>query len=203
MAGLTLIVVGFFVATAVVIALARASTARWEHDKRAVAAVRDDVSARRTSSAGTAFRIPRAMTRWGVTALRTQTSRFLPRKLLARLLPTDRKRGTSRARPIRRLVGVVSSLPFRGKLRAGRWKETRPPALPVDRERGVMALDPKPSRAATDVRTNGVARNADPKLLRPAVPGARRRALAFLHRHQQPQDVRIPHEERNETPTAH
>jgi hypothetical protein len=203
MTTLTLIAVGFLVATALLIALARTSTARWEQDKRASAAVRAGVSARRTtSSAGSAFRTPRAMARRGVAALRRQTSRFPPWKVLARLLPTAMKQVRSRVRPIRRLVGVLRSPLFGGKFRGGRWTKSRSPAQRVDGDGGEMALGPNPSGAATGIRSNGVARTGDPKLLRSTVPRARRRALAFLHRHEEPQDARIPHEDRDESPTA-
>lgn len=207
MATLTLIAVGFLVATALVIALARASTARWEQDKRALAAVRADISARRTSSASSAFRIPRELTTRGVAALRNQTSRFPPWKVLAQLLPTDTKRATSRVRPLRRLVGVLRPLSG-GKFRGGRWTKSRSPVLPVEGDgdlggaEGEMPLGPKPSGAATDIRSNGFARTADPKLLRSAVPRARRRALAFLHRHEEPEDARIRHGDRDGSPTS-
>jgi hypothetical protein len=93
MVSLTLIAVGFLAATAAVIALARGSTARWPQDKGASVAVRADVSARRTSSAGSDSRIPSAMARRRVAALRSQASRFPPVKVLAGLRPKGMKQG--------------------------------------------------------------------------------------------------------------
>ena len=77
----------------------------------------------------------------------------------------------------------------------------RAPAVPVDGDEADEALPPQP--AATDVRSDRVASAAGRSLLRRTVPRARRRALAFLHRDKHPQDVRIPQENRDESPTAH
>jgi hypothetical protein len=126
MVPLTLIVVGFLVATAVVMALARGSTARWEQDRRAAVAARADESARRTSSAGSTRRTQGAVRR-GVAALRGRVSRLAPVRAVVRLVPTDVRDRTSRM-PLRRVVGgLTSSLSGAGaKLRAGRWKKSRP-----------------------------------------------------------------------------
>jgi hypothetical protein len=202
MVSLTFIVVGFLVATVLVMALARGSTARWERDKRASIAARDDVSTRRTSSAGSAFRIPGALTRKGVAALRSQASRFPPVKVLARLLPDGREQGTSRVRPFRRQVVVLRSFLLGRKLRGGWWRESRSRALPVDREERDVALAREPSRAATDIRSDEASRSAGRQLWRRTVPRAPRRALAFLHRHEDVPDARIPHEDSDESPTA-
>jgi hypothetical protein len=202
MVSLTLIAVGLLVATAVVIALARGSTARWERDKRAPVAVGADVSARRTSSAGSASSISGAKTRRGIAALFSEASRFPPVKVLAQFRPKGTKQGTSRVRPIRRLVGVLRSSLFGEKLRGRRWTTSRSPALPVDGDGADLALDPEPSRAATDSRSDGVASAARRKLLRRTVPRPRRRALVFLHRHEDPQDARIRHEDNDESPNA-
>ena len=202
MISLTLIAVGFLVATAVVMALARGSTARWERDKRAAVAVRAHESPRRTSAAGSALGIPSARTRRGVAALRSQVSRFPPVKVLARLVPGGMKQGTLRVRPIRRLTGVLSSLLLGGKLRGGRWTKSSSPALPVDGDGADMAIAPKPSRVVIDIRGVGVAGAARRKLLRRTVPRGRRRALAFLHRHEVAPDAHIPHEGSGESPAA-
>jgi hypothetical protein len=201
---LTLIAVGFLLATAVVIALARASTARWEHDKRASAKVRADISTRRAPSAGSAFRMPREMTRRGVAALRNQSSRFPPRKLLAQLLPTDMKQATSRVRPLRRLEGVFRPLSG-GTFRGGRWTKSRPPVQPVegdmDGAAGETLPGPPPSRLPTNIESIGPAPTAGPQLLPSAVPRACRRVSAFLMRHERPQDARILHEDPDGRPT--
>ena len=200
---LTLIAVGFLAATAVVIALARGTTARWERDKRAAAAVRADAPARRTSPAGSS-RIPGELTRRGVEALRSRASRLSPVVIRARLLPKGGEQGTSRVRPIRRLGGVRRSSLFGGKLPGGRWTTGRSPAPPVDDVRADPALPPTAPPTATGARRNGVAGASGRKLLRRTLPrpGQPRHALAFLHRHADPQDARVPHEEGDESPTA-
>jgi hypothetical protein len=150
---LTLIAVGFLVAVALVIALARGSTARWERVKRASVAVRADVPARPTSSAGSAVRVRSSMLRRGVAVLLGEAAR-LPRAIW---------RGMGRPRPIRRLGALRSSL-FGPKLRTARWRKSRSPDLPVQ---GDGAGKPHARRP-----------------LRATAARAPRRALAFVHRHE-------------------
>jgi hypothetical protein len=202
MVSLTLTAVGFLVATAVVIALARGSTSRWERDKRASVAARADIASRRTPSAGSAARISGAMARRGVDALRSQASRFPPVKVLAQLLPNGTKEGTSRARPIRRLVTDLRASLFGGELRGGRWRKSGSAALPADGDGTDMALTPEPSGGAPDIRSDGAARAGRQKALRRNVRRAPRRALAFLHLDESPGDARIPHEGSDDSPTA-
>ncbi len=200
MVSLTLITVGFLLATAAVMALARASTARWERDKRASVAVRADGSTRRTSAAGLALGRPSVMTRAGLAALHDHISRFRPVTVLARLRPKGRQQGTTRVQPIRRLVRVLRSSLSGGKLRRGRWTTSRSPALPVDSDRVDTAPAQEPSRAATDIRADGFAKAAGRQLLRRTVTRGRRRALAFLHRHGA-QEAPIPQKDRDGSPT--
>jgi hypothetical protein len=194
MVSLTLITVGFLVATGLVVALARESTARWERAKRAPVAVRAAVPARQTSPAGSALRTAGAMARRGVAALRGQASRLPPVTALGRLLPKGLKRGTPGRGPSRRLLGELRPSRIGGNLRRGRWTKGRSPALPVDGDEA--------PRDATDARSGGVAGAAGQERSRRTVPRAHRRALAFLHRHEGPQDARTPHESSDGSPTA-
>ena len=94
MVSLTLVAVGFLVATAVVMALARGSTARWERDRRA-ARERGDAPARPATSAGSAL-----------AGLRGHVSRFPAVKVLTRFLAKRRTEGTARVRPMHWLGGA-------------------------------------------------------------------------------------------------
>lgn len=206
MATLTLIAVGFLGTSAVAVALARGSTARWEQDKRAAAAFRDHIATRGTSSAGSALRIPGALIRRAGVGLRNQASRFRSWKAPAQLLPTGITQVTSRVRPIRRLVGVLRLPLVGGKVRGGRWTRSGSPARPVDGDaEGTAAsrLGSKPAQAPSDARRHGVARTTGSLLSRSTVARARRRGLAFLHRPEEPQDARIPQDDRDESSAAH
>jgi hypothetical protein len=198
----TLIAVGFLVATAGVMALARGSTARWERDKRASVAARAEGSVRRTSPAGSAFRRPGALTRRGAAALRSQASRLPPVRVVAGLLPKAAKQGSSRVRPIRRLVGDLRSWLSGGKVRGERWTKLRSAAGPVDGDAADTALAKEPTPVATGSRGDAVARAARRKVWQRTVRRAPRRALAFLHRHEDSRDARIPHEDSDQSPTA-
>ena len=202
MLSLTLITIGFLLATAVVMALARASTARWERDKRAAVAVRADGSARRTPADGSAPGGPLARIRAGLAALRDGVARRLPVAVLGRLVPTGVRRRTSRLR--RRMLRLLPSALSGGRLRRGRRTESRSPGPPVEGDGdGVdTTRAPGPPRAATGVRADGVATTAGLRLLRRAVPRGRRRALAFLHRHGKGRDRHLPQDDRDGSPTA-
>ena len=202
MVSLTLIMVGFLLATAAVMALARASTARWERDKRAAVAVRADGSTRRTSAAGSASGRVSAATRAGLASVRDHISRLPPVTVLAQLLRKRRQQGTTRVQPTRRLVGVLRSSLSGQRFRRGGWTKSRAPALPFHSDGADAALAPEPSRAAPGIRAGGAAKAARRQLLRGTVPRGRRRALAFLHRHEETQDAHTPREDRDESPTA-
>ncbi len=184
MVRLTLIAVGFVVATAGVIALARASTARWERDKRAPIAARSDASARGTPRAGHSGRLTGPETRRRVATLRSKASRFPPVALVARMLPKALHAGTSSARHIGRWLHVLRSLPPGGELRGSRPAEGGSTALPDDADRSVTAdpVLPGGPRAGDTTRGNGGGR-ARRRVLRRRMRLPRPGALAFLHRH--------------------
>ena len=133
MASLTLIAVGFLVALAVVIALARGSTARWERAKRASVARRVDVPPRAASD-GSAV-LPRSpVVRRGLAVLSGRASR------LARII---RQRPWGH-RQIRRL-GAFS--PFGNELRTTRWRKGRPSAAESRGDGCAADAIPEPRRA--------------------------------------------------------
>ncbi len=202
MVSLMLITVGFLLATGAVMTLARASTARWERNRRAAAAVRADEATRRTPAAGSAARRLSAMERTGLAAARARVLRYSPGTVLARLAPKAVQRGMSRVRPRRPLAGLFRSSPSGGALRGGRGTESRSPALPVDGAGADPALAPEAPRPATDVRGDGVGKGTVRQLLRRTVRHGRRPALAILHRHDEAPDVQIPQEDGDESPAA-
>lgn len=202
MVSLTLITVAFLLATAAVTALARARTARWERDKRVSVAVGADESTRRTSATGSASGRVSAATRAGLAALRDRISRLPPVTVLARLLPKRRQQGTTRVQPTRRLVGVLRSSLSGRRFRRGGWTKSRSPALPFDSDGADTALAPEPSRAGPGIRAGGAGKAARRRLLRGTIPRGRRRAQAFLHRHEGTQDAHTSREDRDESPTA-
>ena len=197
MGSLTLIAVGFLLVTAVVIALARSSTARWERDRRASVAVRADGAARRPRAPDAVLGRFGALTRARLAALRHQVSRFPLGTVLARVLPKGVLRGRARVRPIRRLAAVLRSSLLGGTLR---WTKSRSPARPAD-DGAETALAPAPSRAVTALRAHGVAKAASRLLSRRTVRRGRRRALAFLHRNEA-HDAVVPHDDGQESPAA-
>ena len=199
MVSVTLIVVGFLLVTALVMAVARGSTARWERDKRAAVAARAEDAARRPAPTGPALRMPGGVSR-AVAALRRGVSRFRPGKALGLLRPEGGEEGTARGGPIRRRVGALRWSLSGRRLRSARWTTSRAPAARIDGEPAETAAAPDPSRAVAGARNDGVDTGT---LLRRAVPRARRRAPAFLHRDTEPKDERIPRDDRNESPTAH
>lgn len=194
---LTLIVVGFLVSTAVVMALARRSTARWERDRRAPVAARVELPDRRAPSTGAAPGIPGAVIRT-VAALRSRMSRVPPVPVLGRLL-AEGSRWVARARPVRRLRAVLRSLPSVARI-LYRWRTpTRSAAPPVEGDEGEGSGAGEASRATPGTDVVGAAeRTTD----RRSVPRARRRAPAFLHRPEPASDAGEPHEERGETPPS-
>lgn len=171
MGSLTLIVVGFLLATAVVMALARSSTARWERDRRASVAVRADVAAPRTPAARSIVRRSTASARAGLAALLDRASRFPPVTVVPRLLSKAGEQSLARLGSIRRVAGTARS-PLRGvRVLRGRWTTSLSPASLVPR----------------------------------TVPRGRRRALAFLHRHERAPEAHVapgPPENGDQSPAA-
>ncbi len=98
--------VGFIVVTAVVIALARSSTARWEREKRALRAPRGEAGNPAARPAGIAVRLPDPVVRTATAALRLGAP--LGRRLegVAGVL-ASRKQLLSRVRPSRLMLGVL------------------------------------------------------------------------------------------------
>jgi hypothetical protein len=201
MVSLMLIVVGFLAVTGAVMALARASTARWERDKRAPVAVRTpDVADRRTSSVGAALRLPAAVTRRAA-ALRRQVYRLAPVKAVAQWLSAATTQGSSRVPAVRGLRRGLRSALSAARIRVARWAPGRSAAAPLDGEEADPAAAPTPARAVTGNRSDDSSRAAGRKVPRRR-PRAPRRALAFLHRHEDPHEARIPRADSDESPTA-
>jgi hypothetical protein len=195
---LTLIVVGFVVATALAIVLARRSTARWERDKRAAVAAR---------AAGSARRPPPS----AVAALRSRISRFPPVPVLTRLVGAGWDQGTRR---VRRPARVLRSSLIGLTARAGRWRSSRSASAPVDGDGADTPLAEDASGAADGVGGDGVGGNGvggsgggdtgvgGRRLFRRTGRRVSRRALAFLHRQGSPEDAPVPHGDRAESPPA-
>lgn len=202
MGSLTLIAVGFVLATALVIALARSSTARWERDRRAAVAARAADSTPRTPADGAVLGRPGAMARAGLTALRDRASRFRAVRALAPLLSRGRERGIARLRSMRRLRGVLRSSLRRDGVRPGRRTTGRSPGPSVDGDQVDGALPSAPSEAVTDVGGTGVGKAAGRRLPRRIVLRGRRRALAFLHRDEESHAAHVPREGSEESPAA-
>jgi hypothetical protein len=201
MLSLTLIAVGFVVTTAVVIALARGSTARWEEHKRSSVAVRTGGPARRASPAGAALTMPGALTRRGLAALRGRASRFPPVRVLTRVLPELREQGTSRVLPLRRLAGVVRSSPFGSRL-GGAWRRKTASTPSSADDEANTSLAGESSATEDGVLGDGGAGAARDRVLRRPLARAPRRALALLHRHGPVKSAPVRHEGRDESPTA-
>jgi hypothetical protein len=196
MVSLTWVTVGFVAATGLVILLARRSTARWEQARRAPVVTRTAATARETSPAASGFRaVTGAMARRGVAALRGRASRFPPVDALVRRLGRSPERGTTHGRPGRRL-GSALRLPV-DRLRGRQATDSRSRGRP-DGEEADATVAPEGSAATPDVRRDGA---PGQRLFRRRIP-APRRALAFLHRHEHPQEGRIPHETGDGSPTS-
>lgn len=202
MVSLTLVTVGFLLAMAGVMALARHSTARWERDKRASVAARADETTRRAPAAGSALEKVTAQTRAGLAALRDRASRIPGVTAPARLLPTGTKHAIARVRPVRRLTGVLRLSRLGRHFRRGPWTKSLSPALPVDGDGADTTPDANPSRAATVIRGDGVAKEGRRQLFRRNVPRRRRRGLTFLHRADKAHGASTPHGDRDESPAA-
>jgi hypothetical protein len=189
MVSLTLIVVGFLAVTGGVVALARASTARWERDRRAPVAARADVPGPPPSRAGIALRMAGAVTR-RVAAVRSRVLRLPRVRAIVEVWPAR----TARTRPVRRLGRVLRSSLRGAKIRFGRSAERRSAAPRVD---GAGA---EPAPELSSAVTDHPASTAGRQLVRRTWLGASRRAPAFLHRHEDRSGARIASEERDESP---
>lgn len=191
---LTLIVTGFVVATALVIVLARTSTARWEKEKRPARAPRRPTVAGHAPFAATAARLPVAVARW-VAAMRSPASRRAPLKVVAETLATAEKEVASRVGPFPRL---------RGRLRRARLGELLPRVRPTksraaaspsedgDNDMTVRVVRRR-SRRALAVRGAATADASARRFFRRTPRRPRRGALDFLHRHDRTDDQRVLH----------
>jgi hypothetical protein len=200
---MTLTVAGFLVATALVIALARTSTARWERASRAaVAARRDDVGAR-TTRAG--FPSPRAVVRRVADAIRAHASLSGPGTVAASTLGTMAKR----VAPVRALLRLFGRL--RGSLSGERRRRVRRAReLPITE----LGNDDAPADASPLVRSRRRgARAVRRRTLPGAVPRVGRRLLGrtarrphgrlrdLLHRRGGTEEAYVLHAE-SDDPTA-
>lgn len=200
-ASLTLTVVGFFVATAVVIALARTSTARWEKARRAARVPRPPVRARRRTSAGGAARGPGTVVRKVVAMIRGPASLRASLKV-AGSLATAPKQVVSRGRPFPRLFGILRSSLTRRALRTA-GANNGSPASPVhDVADSALPLVPRRSRGARPMRRDNVPGTVSRRLFRRKARLPRRRARGFLHRHDRAEDQHVLHGDSDESPTA-
>ncbi len=155
MGSLTLIAVGFLLATAVVMALARSSTARWERDRRASVAVRAHEAAPRTPAARSIMGRSAAVARVGLSALRDRGSRFPPVTVVGRLLSKGKARSLARVRSIRRVTGDVRAPLGGGRVLRGRWTTGRSPAALLRRR-----IPRGPRRALAFLHRDGQAHDA-------------------------------------------
>jgi hypothetical protein len=168
---LTVTAVAFVVATAVVMALARSSTARWEREKRAARAPRREAVAPPTPSAGTGARVRGVLSGTAAAVRRIAESGRGAVRAVIGVLVTARKGRLSSVRPSSQGFGTLRKVVHRARNRSSRWLGTRAPIWLVGRGQADM-VDPEPElpRTAQPVRRRGV-----------RLP--RRGALHLLHRH--------------------
>ena len=180
-AWVTLILVGFLLATAVVVALARTSTARWEA-RRSARAPRREVSASPGPPAADVAGLWETVVRGVVPASGRAALRFTPLKVLAHSLVTTPRHVASRLPPIPRPSGIL-----RPALRVRRHEKASTAhinlqALPVQDD----APDTTPPVPMTSPGSQTMRRGDVPGPPRrrfrrtPSVP--RRRARSFFHR---------------------
>jgi hypothetical protein len=188
---LTLTVVGFVAAMALVIALARTSTARWEREKRLARVPRRPAVGPRTPLAALAARLSGAMVRRAVAVLRHPASLRAPLRDAADALATAPKQVASHVPSVPRWWGNARSLVGGGFRKAARGTSR---IVSPARDDGADAPDPvtpRRSRGARAVRRAGMARAAGPRFFRRIPRRPRRRALGFLHRHHRTKSQRV------------
>ena len=165
MVSLTLISVGFVVVTALVIVLARTSTARWERTGRAARAPRREIIAPGAALTGDAARQPGTVLRRVVAAAGRPGSLRAALRLLGGILVTAPKQVAERARP--------------SLLRADRSS-----AVPVDADatQPPVPFVPNPTRRPRAARKRRGPGAAGRGLLHRFPSRSRRRRRWFLHR---------------------
>lgn len=176
-------VVGFLCTTAVVIALARSSTARWEREKRAARAARREAVAPPTP-AGVAARLRGTLVRGTAAARHGAASVGRPLKAVPGVLESTRQQVLSQRRPFRHPAAALRSVVGGARGRHAKPTEIEEPELPVD-DGGAGGTDlPVPEPQPRGSRRH-----------------ARRRALPFVHRHDRRQDPRPLHSDVDEGPS--
>ena len=165
MVSLTLICVGFVVVTALVIVLARTSTARWERTGRAARAPRREVIAPGAALTGDTARPPGTVLSRVVAAAGRPRSLRAALRLLGAILVTAPKQVAERARP--------------SLLRAGRSS-----AVPVDDDatQPPVPFVPTPTRGPRAARKRHGPGAAGRGLLHRLPSRSGRRTRGFLHR---------------------
>ncbi|SNR24160.1 hypothetical protein [Blastococcus mobilis] len=199
---LTLTAVGFVAVTALVIALARTSTARWEREKRLARAPRRPATPPRTPLAGMAARLSGVMARRVVAVLRNPASLRAPLRGAAGALATAPKQVASHVPSAPRWWGNARSLVGERVRRATR-ATGRTASSPVgdDGAETPDPLAPERSPGARAVRRAGMATAAGPRFFRRIPRHPRRPALGFLHRHHRTGNERVLHGDSEEGPT--
>ena len=193
---LTVTVVGFLMATALVIALARGSTVRWERAKRAARAPLREAAAPPAPPTRAGAQLRGAVVRTGAAVLRIAAPGGRPMRAVIGVVGRARKQVLSRVRPLPQALVAVRSVVHGVRRCSTRWTQTGAPDLPVDErvvgEGGADAvLGPEPE-------------------LTPAAPPVpqrserlyRRRALRLIHRHDRGSDPRVLHQDNQESSTA-
>jgi hypothetical protein len=99
MSWVMLTAVGFLVLTALVIALARSSTARWEREKRVARVPRHPAPPPPSLPERAAQGVRGAVVRWTVTAVHLRTPLPAPLNAVAGLLVTTTRQAVARVRP--------------------------------------------------------------------------------------------------------
>jgi hypothetical protein len=197
-ASLTLIALAFVVVTALVITMARRSTARWERAGRAARAPRREVIAPGAALAGDAAR-PGTVRRRIVAAMGRTTSIRAPLRGLAETLVTSPKVVASRVRRFLRPFDIL-----RSSLRDGALGKPRRTTRSVHDE---ATDEPVPLvqnriREPLAVRPDGVPGAAHRTLFHRSPRRPRRRAREFLHRHHRVEDPHVLRADTDESPTA-
>jgi hypothetical protein len=200
---LTLIALAFVMTTALVMALARASTARWEREKRSARAPRRPAVAPRTPRTASALRFPVMIVRRAVAGLRGPASLRAPLKAVVDTVATTPKQVVSHVRPLPQLVGNVQSLIGQGLRKAG-WRKSRTAAALADDD-GTdvpVPLVRKRSPGAREIRRDAMARVPGRRFFRRIPRRPHRRTFGFLQRHDRTASPRILHRDGDDGPVA-
>jgi hypothetical protein len=179
---LTVDAVGFLIMTALAIALARRSTARWENEKRAARATRRSDVTPRTPPGGPTAGLRSALVRTAAAASRVTAPIGRPVRAATGVLVTARTQVSSRIAPAaRRFGGLRPAVRGRRKEKAGRRKE----------KAGSL-------RAHGGGAEPGVA----PRAVLPTPRLPIRRTLRFVPRHARRRDRRARSSDADQSPTA-